>query len=241
MTKQKPAGLIPRHVARKFRMREILEAIQRYLESEFQIPMEWVEELHFITDEINLDREMKRNDRPSVDALPTEAKETWAPDGKTLPPNVREFFDWAVGKARVCNRGQKDKYIMNLCLVDRRILYCTLVAGNNVLKGHRLDEQSWKRSDWMEYKEEKEAKEPWAPDGKTLPPNAPAFCEWARGRKITRPSDRRGNTHIKVCGVTQLGDGKYRICAEVFDALGKLMSIASDLEWRYYDWQEYVE
>jgi len=45
MNNAPPTGLRPKHICQWFRVKEIMEAIYRYLDSEEIIPDEWVDEL----------------------------------------------------------------------------------------------------------------------------------------------------------------------------------------------------
>lgn len=45
-----PLGLKPKYIHDKTRIREILDAMERYSEQRFPIPIEWIEELRELID-----------------------------------------------------------------------------------------------------------------------------------------------------------------------------------------------
>lgn len=53
---QPPIGLIPRKIANERRMKEIIEAVQRYQEALVEVPVKWIEEYN---DLIKINKDLK--------------------------------------------------------------------------------------------------------------------------------------------------------------------------------------
>lgn len=63
LTEQPPIGLKPPEIVRHFRIIDILDAIKRYVQSDYPISMEWVEELHSLMDLENDYRQLRQAHR----------------------------------------------------------------------------------------------------------------------------------------------------------------------------------
>lgn len=158
-----PMGVAPRWVAQKIRAKDLMAALLRYIDSDHCIPMEWVEELHSLVDDLNRQREPKRRvatkllpDGPGplpLDALP------WVPDGKHCPSCREEFFLWAHGR-KVCSpewREGDGLYMHGFMFAPRAKnkpsdLCATVVYADGEPQG--FVPVAWRYPKWQEYKGE---------------------------------------------------------------------------------------
>lgn len=62
-----PLGIIPKNIWKKQRLRELRDAVERYLEANQIVPIEWIEEYNQLLDDIRNEVEYVRKEGGKID------------------------------------------------------------------------------------------------------------------------------------------------------------------------------